>query len=169
MAKSIDKLSEFSLLAKKDLPAAQKSKIKTAYPNNKLKSKLKEAVKNCYDQKSMTYPTYPYSIKNKTDQELKEALLELKYAQANNPKDLKSLQYLLMRWMPALKNKLKINGIFDENTKISLEYFKKIYNLGEDGTKLEEKSAQAFIDIRNGDFWKEPLKYPKTEIGEKIS
>lgn len=87
----------------------------------------------------------------------------------NNKAQVKLLQDSLVKWMPSWKGKLKCDGNYGTSTKEALQYFKNIYGLGKDGTSVDEKTAKALLEIKDGSFWDENnTKYKKSKFGNTL-
>ncbi|MBI2251870.1 MAG: hypothetical protein HYU63_03840 [Armatimonadetes bacterium] len=62
------------------------------------------------------------------------------------------LQDLLLKWVPDFKDNLKVNGIYERKTQVALEYFKKLYGFGKDGSVMDAKTSQALVDLKLDNF-----------------
>lgn len=101
----------------------------------------------------------------------------LKYnAFGYSSKNVKKMQEALKRWAPpALKKRIKIDGVYGEDTAALVGLFKIIYGFGSDGHMVDENTAGAILDIENGNiengsFWKKDENgrrpYRKTSDGD---
>jgi len=68
-------------------------------------------------------------------------------------KEVAHIQAALIKWMPSWRNRLAVDGVYGQQTKKAVEFFKRTYGLGKDGTSLDAKSARYLREVRDGTFW----------------
>lgn len=80
----------------------------------------------------------------------------------------RKLQAALVRWMPAWKGKLAVDGEYGPQTAAALAVFKATYGLGVDGNSLDPSTARALRSVRDGSWWRgKAMPLAKEQIYER--
>lgn len=131
----------------------------------KARSKVNTFQQNVTQKPPKSLPVSPekrYKLMSDEDKYTKSIMNAYK-----NPEDAKLLKHSLIRWMPSLKGEInEKDGTYDKKTQKVIEYLKRIYGTGKDGSSIDAKTAEILVVLRKKRL-SQPITEKEAELLEK--